>query len=209
MARTEPFEKNTAEYEDWFEVNQAVYVSELYAVGALLPSQGEGVEIGVGTGRFAAFLGIEFGVEPSVSMSRIARQRGIQVVGSIGEHLPLAGARFNYALMVTTVCFLDNVRAAFGEVHRVLKKGGHFVIGFIDKNSPVGRTYLQYREDSAFYSIATFYSVEEIMQLLEQIGFRDIVTVQTIFHSLSETRGVEMVRPGYGDGSFVVIRGMK
>lgn len=39
----------------------------------LLPNIGKGVEIGVGTGRFSAPLGIKLGVDPSWEMSKLAR----------------------------------------------------------------------------------------------------------------------------------------
>jgi ubiquinone/menaquinone biosynthesis C-methylase UbiE len=209
MPRVEPFDNSTAEYEHWFEVNRAIYMSELKAVRRLLPVHGEGVEIGVGTGRFAVPLGVEFGVEPSVRMGKIAKQRGVLVVQGTGESLPLADAQFDFALMVTTICFLDDVERAFQEVYRVLKNKGAFVIGFIDKESPIGRSYQQNKEESTFYSAANFYSAEEVLRLLTQLGFRDITSVQTIFRSLSETTHVEPVKPGYGEGSFLVIRGFK
>jgi SAM-dependent methyltransferase len=184
-------------------------MSELQAVRKLLPQFGDGVEIGVGTGRFAAPLGVEFGIEPSASMGRIARQRGVKVARGVAENLPLADAQFDLALMVTTICFLDDVEAAFGEVHRILKDRGTFVVGFIDKDSPVGRSYRRRAKDSAFYSIATFYTAGEITRLLTQSGFRDIATVQTIFAGARRKQRVEPVKDGCGEGSFLVVRGVK
>jgi hypothetical protein len=72
MAKTEPFEKHKAKYEEWFEKNVFAYKSELQAVRYLLPKRGTGVEIGIGTGRFAAPLGIRVGVEPSKAMREVA-----------------------------------------------------------------------------------------------------------------------------------------
>ena len=57
MAKIEPFEKFTRQYEDWFEEHSYVYESELKAVRMLLPEYQNGVEIGVGSGRFAVPLG--------------------------------------------------------------------------------------------------------------------------------------------------------
>lgn len=56
---TDPFEKYTNDYDAWFEEHPFVYQSELKAVSSLWPSSGRGIEIGVGTGRFAAPLGIK------------------------------------------------------------------------------------------------------------------------------------------------------
>ena len=49
----EPFEQYTGKYEEWFERNMFAYEAELHAVRWLLPKSGTGMEIGVGTGRFA------------------------------------------------------------------------------------------------------------------------------------------------------------
>ena len=209
MARTEPFDTHSSDYEAWFEDNRFAYLSELEAVRAQLPQEGRSVEIGVGTGRFAVPLGIDMGVEPSKRMRKIAERKGIQVVDGIGEDLPFEDAQFDIVLMVTTLCFLDDVEIAFAEAHRILRNGGHFVIGFIDKDSPIGRLYQQHREKSVFYKVATFYSVKEVVQLLRQTSFRDISFIQTIFRDLPEITSIEPTKSGFGEGSFVVVKGKK
>ncbi|MCK4804128.1 MAG: SAM-dependent methyltransferase, partial [Spirochaetes bacterium] len=80
MVKIKPFEEHTAQYEEWFEVNNFAYESELLAVKRMLPEKGIGMEIGVGSGRFAGPLGIQFGIEPSAKMREIAKKRGIDVV---------------------------------------------------------------------------------------------------------------------------------
>src|SRR6202011_4339241 len=62
--------------------------SELRAVRGLLPKDGVGMEIGVGSGRFAAPLGIRYGVDPSVKMRTLAQARGIEAVEGVAEKLP-------------------------------------------------------------------------------------------------------------------------
>lgn len=209
MARTEPFDTHSTEYEEWFEKHRFVYLSELEAVRAQLPTEGRSVEIGVGTGRFAAPLGIDIGVEPSASMRRIAQQRGVQAVNGVAEKLPFAEAQFDYALMVTTICFVDDVKAALAEAYRILRNRGRFVVGIVDKRSPLGAQYERTRGESAFYRVATFYSVEEVIALLYEAGFRNLHFTQTIFHMLSAITSVEPVKEGFGQGSFVVLRGEK
>lgn len=209
MARIEPFERHTSEYEDWFEKNHFAYVSELAAVKAQLPESGKSIEIGVGTGRFAAPLGIELGLEPSTRMRRIAEERGIRVVAGVAEDLPFADARFDFALMVTTICFVDDIDVAFREVHRVLKNAGRFIVGFIDKSSMLGRLYEKGKKENEFYRSANFYSVDDVILRLKRNGFGQFNFVQTIFHRLNEIRGIEPVVNGYGQGSFVVISAEK
>ena len=62
---SDPYEHRVERYEDWFEKNEPAYRSELLAVEALLPSGGKGIEVGVGTGRFAASMVIIGEEQPS------------------------------------------------------------------------------------------------------------------------------------------------
>ena len=111
--------------------------------------------------------------------------------------------------MVTTICFLDDIEAAFKEAFRVLKPGGHLVIGFIDKESRVGTYYQQHKSESVFYKAATFYSVDEVTSYLKKTGFIDLKFTQTIFHRLSEIKKLEPFQKGCGEGLFVVVKALK
>ncbi len=141
MARTEPFDKYLKDYENWFEKKEHVYKSELKAVGHFIPKDKKGVEIGIGSGRFALPFNINIGVEPSTTMRNYSIKYGLKVYDGIAENLPLKDANYDFALMVTTICFIDDVKKAFLEVKRILKSGGAFIIGFIDKNSSIGKIY--------------------------------------------------------------------
>jgi len=173
MAKIEPFERYKAKYEEWFEKNIFTYKSELQAVRYLLPKRGKGVEIGVGTGRFAEPLGIRVGIEPSKAMKKVAQKRGIEVIDGVAEALPFEGCLFDFALMVTTICFVDDIVASFEEVFRVIKPGGFFINGFVDKDSSLGKYYQKHRAKNVFYKVATFYSVDEVIPYLEKAGFQN------------------------------------
>jgi ubiquinone/menaquinone biosynthesis C-methylase UbiE len=209
MAKTAAFEAHLDRYEAWFEKNIFVYQAELRAIKSFLPPDGKGLEIGVGSGLFAAPLGIRHGVEPSRTMIAKARERGIDVTYGVAEALPFEDAVFDFALMVTTVCFLDDMDAAFNQTNRVLKPGGTFVIGFVDKNSPLGKAYDQYKKQSVFYKEATFYTVNDLLAPLTKAGFVEFSFAQTVFGLPSDIAADELVKPGYGECSFVVIKAMK
>jgi SAM-dependent methyltransferase len=209
MPGVNAFDNNVDRYEQWFVDNPLAYVSELRAVRELLPSNGSGIEIGLGTGRFAAPLGIAKGIEPSRSMAELARKKGIEVVPGVAEHLPFMDSEFAFVLMVTTVCFLDDMEMAFREVHRVLKPGGSFVIGFVDRDSPLGKDYQTRKDKSAFYQHATFYATKDIVTALGQAGFGSFEYRQTLFQQLDKMAEVEPVKEGFGQGSFVVVRAVK
>jgi ubiquinone/menaquinone biosynthesis C-methylase UbiE len=168
-----------------------------------------GIEIGVGTGRFAAPLGIEFGVEPSMSMGKVARRRGINVIRAVAEALPIKGKSFEVVLMITVICFVEDIEAALREGARVLKSGGFIIIGFIDRDSSIGATYEEHKSENVFYKEANFYTTEEVDYYLRKVGFRDISFAQTIFRDLNEINDIESIKKGYGEGAFVVVKGVK
>ncbi len=209
MAKIQPFEKYTKRYEEWFEKHKYAYLSELNAIKSVLPEFEKGLEVGVGTGRFSAPLGIKYGVEPSEKMAEIARSRGIHVVNGVAEKLPFKDETFDLVLIVTTICFVDDVLKSLKEAYRVLKKGGYVIIGFIDKNSPLGEYYQKIKEKNPFYREAKFISTQELLDYLKKVGFKDFKIVQTIFHKLEDISSIEPVKEGYGEGSFVVIRARK
>lgn len=73
MECIEPFEKYTDRYDSWFDRHKAVYESELMALSELLVHTGTGMEVGVGTGRFAVPLGIKTGIDPSIRDAELCK----------------------------------------------------------------------------------------------------------------------------------------
>ncbi len=98
IMKIEPFERYAEKYEEWFENNAFVYESELQAVRVLLPKKGIGMEIGIGTGRFAAPLGIKIGIEPANAMRTAAQERKLEVIDGVAEALPFPDEHFDFAL---------------------------------------------------------------------------------------------------------------
>ncbi len=93
MPKTTPFEKYSEQYEAWFEENRLVYEAELRAVRALVTSGGQGMEVGVGTGRFAEPLGIKDGVEPSARMREKAENEPVKPGHGEGSFVVIRGAK--------------------------------------------------------------------------------------------------------------------
>ena len=209
MAKTGPFDDPPDRYDDWFDRHEAAYQSELRAFRSVLPEAGEGLEVGVGTGRFAAPLGIGHGVDPSPAMRVRARKRGIDVRDGVAEALPYPDERFDVVLMTTTLCYLDDAGAAFKEVARVLRPGGVFVVGFINRDGPLGPQYEGRRGESVFYGPAQFYAADEVVQLLRAAGFEDLQARQTLFSDPETMTTPHPVRDGMEEGGFVVLRSVR
>lgn len=209
MARTQPFDEHLEAYEDWFRKHFYVYESELEAVRHFIPYNKRGIEIGIGTGRFAVPLKIREGVEPSQRMREHSTKLGLKVYPGTAERLPLESQSYDFALMVTTICFVDDIDKSFKEVYRILKPGGNFIIGLVDKDSPLGKIYEEIKDQNQFYKSATFYSTEEVIQLLLQNKFENIQTVQTVIGDLEEIIHLQNFKEGYKEGGFVVINAVK
>jgi len=200
------FENYSDAYDDWFDKNHEAYAAELEAVGQLLSSgDTNGLEVGVGSGKFAVPLGIKIGVEPSAQMAAKAKKLGIEVHPGVAESLPFFADQFDFVLMVTTICFVDDIVKSFQEALRVIVPGGSIVVGFVDVESELGQKYLQNRHKSRFYQQATFFSTRQVLDYLQIAGFGQTEVKQTLLPGDTE----QTVLNGFGDGAFVVIKAMK
>jgi len=91
------------------------------------------------------------------------------------------------------------------EARRVLRPSGKLVIGFIDRDSGIGQSYLEHQSESVFYRDAVFYSAHDVGELLRAEGVTARAWGQTLFRPLAETTEIEPVRSGTGRGAFVVV----
>jgi ubiquinone/menaquinone biosynthesis C-methylase UbiE len=204
-----PFEEYSFEYDKWFDDHPFAFQSELQAVKKFMPANSKGVEIGVGTGRFASQLNISIGVEPSESMASIARSGGIEVLKAYAKHLPFDADHFDFALMITTLCFVEDSEKALKEIIRILKPGGNLILGIIDRETKLGKKYESMKKSNKFYRDARFYSAEEAIILINETGFVYQQACQTIFSNPETMTSPDPVHDGYGEGAFVVINSIK
>ena len=211
MIKTDVFSEHVEAYEAWYEKYPVVYHAELAAIKEQLlklPENIKGIEVGLGTGRFAQPLGIKEGIEPSTEMAKIAMKRGIEIMEGVAERLPYSDLHFDFVLFVT-ICHLKDIKAAFAQAHRVLKHGGAIIIGFLDKDQPIAKQYKEKRDRSNFFKHASFYPVNRIEKLLKEAGFKNFEYNQTLFGALDEIKEVQLPLQGFGKGSFVVVKAVK
>ena len=166
------FEQEAEAYDDWYVVHSKVYQTECERIRNVLPTPDcRAIEVGVGSGRFAAPLGIPIGIEPSVALGRMARRRGIEVIRGVGESLPLKSGVCSSVLMVTVICFFDDPRLAITEAYRVLIPDGVFVVGFLERDAPQIQAYLRGETTHRFLSQGRFFTSGEVKALLHAAGF--------------------------------------
>ncbi|GAN31979.1 MAG: class I SAM-dependent methyltransferase [Candidatus Brocadia sp. AMX2] len=202
---TNIFEEAATEYDEWFVTHKWVYKLEVEAVRKFIPETGEGIEIGIGTGRFCTPFGIKIGIEPAKAMAEIARKRGIHVYVAKAEDLPFRENSFDFALMVTTFCFLVNPLQAIREIKRILRPAGKTIIGMLDEECPLGRRYREKTKKSKFYKNAKFYPINQVLNWLRDFKFGKFKIIQTIFKNPDKIQSLEPIEEGFGKGLFVVI----
>lgn len=203
------FDRNWKEYDQWYDRHPDLYNSELQAVKKSLPSQGLGLEIGVGSGRFSAPLSIPVGLDPSLNMLRAARKRNLKVVQGRGEYLPFQKEAFHFILIVITLCFVHDPLKMLKEVNETLKKGGELILAMIDKESSWGQFYEKKASRNLFYKEARFHSVPQVLEMLRRAHLEFKNAWQTLHHPPPHIPGTEQPRKGYGQGGFVVLSAVK
>jgi SAM-dependent methyltransferase len=171
------FTRYALDYDRWFDEHPEEYRQELARVRRIAGKvTAPALEIGAGSGRFAAPLGYGYGLDPSSAMARLARERGIEMVLGVAEHLPFRDGTFQSALMVTVLCFLSDPSRAFREVRRILATAGTFIVAFIERDGEIARRYRREKVKGRFLSHARFFSEGEVQDLLHDAGFRDLTT---------------------------------
>ena len=182
----EVFNKLYQRYDEWFDdfPGKNIFALEVECVREAFQGIPEPwLEVGVGTGRFAEKIGIDFGIDPSEKMLKEATKRKIKAVKATAEHLPFLPDFFGGIAIIVTFCFLDNPLRALKECFYVLRKDGKLVLGIVPRDSSWGRFYLKKKEEGhPFYSVAHFYTVKEAISLSEKIGFK----LETVFSTLFE-----------------------
>jgi len=201
------FDFHADEYDQWFADNPQLFESELRALKQLLPQGKKTLEVGIGSGIFAEQLGITDGIDPSEGMLTLARQRNLNVRKGVAEHLPYADASYDTVVFITSICFVEDPVIAMQEAFRVLKVGGALVLAFLDRQHAFIATVEAGKQESTFFRDAQFYSVGEVLVLIEQQGFRVTDIVQTLTNPSAPAP--EDPIEGYGQGAFVVVRAEK
>ncbi|MBN1857423.1 MAG: methyltransferase domain-containing protein [Dehalococcoidia bacterium] len=182
---TNIFDQIAEKYDRWFDSpeGRAIFRAELACLRLLRHEPADRwLEVGVGTGRFAAALGIAEGVDSSPPMLAFAARRGIQTCTGTAEVLPYPDESFDGVLLVTTLSFVQDPAKAIEECTRVLRPGGTLLAGIIPAESPWGREYARKAsEGHHVYSHARFLSVQQLQEFATAAGLCLQESASTLF----------------------------
>ncbi len=204
------FDRVCRDYDAWYEGN-VLFENELVAIKALRPIEKPALEIGVGTGRFAASLGLDLGLDPSLEMLTLAKTRGVKVVCGVAEALPFSDASLATVAFFFSLCFVEDPRQALGEAFRVLRLQGHLLLGIVPRESPWGVFYLKKaQEGHPLYRYARLLGLREAQKLARSVGFALEAAVSTLFSPPSTPPRPEPPQPGlHPEAGLVVMRLLK
>jgi len=208
-AEVSPFDDLASAYDAWFEgEGKLIFAIEVRAFQEVLPSLPKPwLEVGVGSGRFAQALGIETGIDPSIKLLEMARQRGITGFLGRGEQELFDEESFGTVFLIVTLCFLDSPLDALKEAYRILIPTGKIVLGLVLRESPWGKFYQQKkRQEHRFYKYATFYRYDDVVKLLQQASFSIEKIISTLYQKPGVVERMELPRRGYSSSAgFTVI----
>lgn len=208
------FDQYAEDYDKWFDTEKGRVLFELESKTVRLLTKGlehPFLEIGVGSGRFARELGIDFGIDPSCRLLEIAKRRDIKVEIAVGEYLPYRSNSFGGVFILFTLCFVENPERVLLESRRVLKKGGGLIIGIINRESLWGELYMKKgKEGHPIYRYAKFYSIDAIRGLIERSEMKVEGYSSTLCQPPSEKPSKEAVHNQLiNDAGFICILAKK
>ncbi len=137
------------------------------------------LDIGCGGGKFLNFLAQSntsytlYGLDHSSRMISLAEkinryeieQNRVTIFQSTATNIPLESSSIDLVTAFETVQFWEDIKKAFSEIARVLKKNGRFII--INRYP---------RENSYWWKIAQIKNDVEYMKFLKEAGLSNIIT---------------------------------
>jgi ubiquinone/menaquinone biosynthesis C-methylase UbiE len=150
---------------------------------ALAPARGRVVEIGSGSGLNLALypdtVDEVVAVEPSEGMRRRSRERvarspvPVEVVGTVGERLPLDDASFDTAVCTFVLCSVDDPGQVMREIRRVLRPGGKLIVLEHGLAEDAGVARWQHRLDPVQQVVACgCHLTRDVRRMVEDAGLR-------------------------------------
>lgn len=228
------FDEYASKYDEWFLENTNVLYSELNLVAKMLKDGGRILSVGCGSGLFEMILRKEYGItvtdgiEPSAGMAEIAAKRGMNVTLNTAEDAEFEKGRYDTILFNGSPSYISDLKTVVEKVYAALPDGGRIVLIDVPKESSYGLlynlakavgtwehpllrgTYPPNPYPIEFVNAANWRTTAEKIQLLEQAGYRDIATAQTLTrHPLVSNLSIEQPSDGSDRGDYVAVSAYK
>jgi SAM-dependent methyltransferase len=144
-----------------------------------LSRDGAYLDVACGTGNYTTALsergGSWYGVDPQPKMLREACRKSSQVCWSLGNvrSLGFPDATFSGVLCTLAIHYFPDLKAAFGEVRRVLRDGP-FVIFTAGRDQTRGYWLHEYFPVAMERSIEQLPPLDHVTASLREVGFREV-----------------------------------
>jgi ubiquinone/menaquinone biosynthesis C-methylase UbiE len=134
---------------------------------------GEMLELGCGTGHWTEYFSCQgfkvTATDNSEAMLRIAETKKIKnavFLKADAAELPFPDHSFPVITSVTMLEFVENEKMVLNEIHRVLKPGGHLILGCLNRLSEPGKA----KNNDEVFKHARFFTSSEVSRLLSMFG---------------------------------------
>lgn len=208
------FESHAKEYDEWYEKNMTVYQCEKRTVDSL-KLKGIGCDIGVGSARLSPVDEGNpstplIGIDISRQMLLISKKRSIEPLQADAHELPFKNESFDYVFISVTFCFLENPSRMLKEAYRILKPNGVIGVCIVPRNSSWGSFYEERgKKGHKFYKYAKFYTVEEVVEMLNNQRFKVLEYSSTLSYGPMDAPKLEEPSNKIKDMGFVCIKAVK
>lgn len=225
------FDGLAKKYDSWFMKNEYLFESEfLLFKKALGDINGKHVlSVGCGSGLFESNLensSISFieGIEPSEDMALIAEKRGMKVKCTSIEEAEIKKNIYDIIYFNGSPSYIEDLNYAYSKSYNSLKQNGKIIIFDVPKESAFGFMYLLAKSLDTFnheflnkaipelpYPLelaknGIWYTTEEQIQILKNIGFKNFKYYQTLIKNpIYTNEEAEEVIEGYKSGGYVAI----
>jgi ubiquinone/menaquinone biosynthesis C-methylase UbiE len=150
---------------------------DCFAERARLSADSSVLDFGCGTGNYLLQLRERFhcrccGVEPSEGMRAAASQKGAGIEVRPGDHrdVPFDDDAFDFVFMTDVIHHVPDLRAMFGELQRVLKRGGMLCVVTQSHPQIEARFYNGYFPSLARNEKGRYPDIDKIMRVAAESG---------------------------------------
>lgn len=227
------FDGYADKYDQWFLTNNRVFESELKLLHACLnPLKKDKIlSVGCGSGLFESALKreydiiVEYGLEPSTDMAKIAEKRGVKVEIGDAETTLLKDEEYDVIYLNGCSTYIADLSSAYRNCYNALKKGGSLILLDVPVESAYGilysfAKYVGGYDEKLFSRIkpalpypielvksGIFHSPTEKLSIVkDELKMKNIRFMQTLVaHPIYTNDSVEEPIEGYDKGGYVAL----